>query len=304
MNRRLFCLLITVLVLRAISAVAQLPDSVEGKIDALARSFSVNALNQEYFLQMEPEVVPVVTKKLIESLGLPVSPDASRVDKLMDLSREERTFCEHQMGLISMEKLALTKMPLNPAVRNASIGALVASLKSPYFISRDFGMSALAEGLGRDAIDLLLPSLGDSKDYNAAYAIGYLEQIGDAETATKIGKFLDARREGLTATQISNDLRFAYGTSAIERMRKKTSSPGTLPSRNENPNKTPALSVPPLPQPKQWRPTPSVNTPKAEQPKNHARSFGLWALVFAIALVALWMAWRTISKSRQGGGRR
>ena len=134
-----------------------------------------------------------------------------------------------------MEKLALTKMPLNPSVRNASIGALVASLKSPYFISRDFGMSALADGLGRDAIDLLLPCLGDSKDYNAAYAIGYLERIGDGETADKIEKFLLNRREGLTATQIANDLRFAYGASAVERMRKKTSQPAVAPSQNDIP---------------------------------------------------------------------
>lgn len=65
-------------------------------------------------------------------------------------------------------------------------------------------------------------------------------------------------------------------------------------------NKTPALSVPSLPQSKQWSPKPSVNLPKPEQPKDDEWSFGLWSLMIAIALAILWIMWRAISKSHQG----
>ena len=68
-------------------------------------------------------------------------------------------------------------------------------------------------------------------------------------------------------------------------------------------NGTPAFSIPSPPQPKQGMPTPSVNPPKAEQPKDDARSFGLLALVISIALVGFWIAWRAISKSDQGGAK-
>jgi hypothetical protein len=65
-------------------------------------------------------------------------------------------------------------------------------------------------------------------------------------------------------------------------------------------NKTPVPSIPSLPQPKQRSPTPSVNPPKPEQPKGDEWSFGLWTLMTAIAMAALWLMWRAISKSEQG----
>jgi hypothetical protein len=68
-------------------------------------------------------------------------------------------------------------------------------------------------------------------------------------------------------------------------------------------NRTPALSAPSLPQPKQEKPTPSVNLPNAEQLRDGEWSFLLWVLVITFALVGLWMAWRAISKSHQGGAK-
>ena len=62
-------------------------------------------------------------------------------------------------------------------------------------------------------------------------------------------------------------------------------------------------SIPSQSQPKQVRPTTSVNPPKADQPKDGAQSFGLWTLGIIVALGALWMAGRAISKSHCDGAK-
>lgn len=59
------------------------------------------------------------------------------------------------------------------------------------------------------------------------------------------------------------------------------------------------IPSPSLSESNQVKPTRSVNTSKAEQPDKNVQLFVLWALVITIALGALWMSWRTPSKSHQ-----
>ena len=66
------------------------------------------------------------------------------------------------------------------------------------------------------------------------------------------------------------------------------------------PSKTLVPSISSQSHQKKARQTTSVNSQKADQPKDEVPSFGLWTLGIVIALGTLWMTWRTISKSHCG----
>ena len=53
--------------------VGQMPDSLEGQIDHLTKSVGYLKDSKQYFIQLGPQAVPIVTEKLIQSLQEDVS---------------------------------------------------------------------------------------------------------------------------------------------------------------------------------------------------------------------------------------
>jgi len=203
------------------NGIAQIPDSLEGKVDMLGGSVGENDSSKAYFLKLGPEVVPIVTQKLKQSLSEGASPEGSEKFAIIDMPEVDQKRVRHQIGLITMQGIALENMSLAPEVRKEALDSLYKALRSPYQISRKIAMYWAAYGAGSEAIDQMIPLLNDPEISNRYTAAEMLAIVGDASTADKIEEVLEQRRRKLNAQQVEKDGSFRVGYEAIRKLRSK-----------------------------------------------------------------------------------
>lgn len=222
------------------------PDTIDEKIDALALGASDGVDIKPYILELGPQAVPVITRKLLTSLAEGASTTASEVSAMIDMPREDGKRANYQMGLTSLQTIALNSLKVDSEVRNEAQRAIYGALKSPYMITRKTAIYASASSGGRAAVDEILPLLLDADMSNRVNAAQNLAEIGDESTADKIAAILEKRRVGLTAEEIDKDWSFRHGYHAIDKLRGKTAEPATLagaePIETQSSSRTPSGS--------------------------------------------------------------
>lgn len=219
-----YILLNAVFALFSISnSVSQIPDSLEGKVNMLASSVGENATSKAYFIKLGPEVVPIVTQKLLQSLAEGSSPEGAQEVVFMQMPPADQKRLSYQVGLIVMQGAALENMPLPPDVRQAALNSIYLALKSLYPSSRKRALYSAAYGVGSEAIDYIIPLLNDPEISNRYTAAKMLAKVGDASTSEKIEKVLEERRQGLTVEQIEKDGSFQIAYDAINALNNKAS---------------------------------------------------------------------------------
>jgi len=211
------------------SAAFKAPETLDEKIDAAAGSISEYDSTRDYFIKLGPEVVPIVTRKLLQSLKEGASIDGSEQVALIDMPVTDRERVWRQMGLITMQGEALEKMTLDPEVKQAASESVFQALKSPYPLSREAAMYSAAYGLGSEAVDQIIPLLNDPVISNRYTAAKMLKKVGTASTADRIEQILEERRRGLTADQIEKDGSFRVGYEAVKLLRSGKNAHGLVP---------------------------------------------------------------------------
>jgi len=274
---------------------AQLPDSLEGKIDMLGGSVAENELSKKYFIKLGPDAVPIVARKLLESLAEGASAEAARETIIMKMPPADQNRVRHQAGLIAMQGVALENMPLGSDVKKIALDSLYKALQSPYAHSRKVGLYSVTYGGGSEVVDYILPLLGDPVKSNRVIAAQMLAKIGDASTADKIEKALEQRRRGLTEEQVDSDWSFRHGYETIKTLREKEASkpiqapPQAIAKQSSAPPLTP--EPPPLAEAGSQSPLPPVQTltPKPVATPVAAKVTTRFPIVPVISLAALIM---------------
>ncbi len=232
---------------------SQIPESLEGKIDMLGGSVAENDVSRDYFINLGPDVVPIVTKKLMQSLAEGASPSAGQERIIMQMPRDDQKRVRHQIGLVAMQSHALGSMSLSPEARKEVEDSLYQALKSPYIAARRYTLTSIGINGDLSAVENVIPLLYDADYSNRIIAAQTLAKIGDASTAEKIEKILEKRRQGLTAEQIEKDWSFRHGYEAIESLRngatavpnqsQSTTDPLTLAPTGSMPAASPSLAA-------------------------------------------------------------
>lgn len=202
--------------------VPNLPETLSEKIDALAGSAVDGNEVKKYLLELGPEVVPIITRKLEESLAEGSTPVGTKAFAMLDMPPEDQKRANHQMGLAWLQSTALQSMSLDPQTRIEAQQVIYGTLKSPYLIARKTAIYAAADSGGKGAVDQIVPLLDDFDMFNRANAAQVLAKIGDETTAMKIANVLERRRVGLTDDEVSKDVSFQHGYFAVEKLRRKT----------------------------------------------------------------------------------
>lgn len=207
--------------------VAQIPESLEGKIDMLGGSVAENEFSRDYFIKLGPDVVPIVTQKLLQSLSEGASPEAGQEKIIMQMPLTDQKRVRHQIGLIAMQSYALRSMALSREARKEAEESLYKSLKSPYIETRKKALYSIGSNGDISAVGEVIPLLNDPDLSNRVIAAQMLVKIGDASTAAKIEAVLEQRRQGLTAEQIEKDWSFRHGYEAIKALKSKVTTAST-----------------------------------------------------------------------------
>jgi len=216
-----FSLILSLYIFSTIAAIAEWPSSLDDQIDTLTGSVSENGISRDYFIKLGPEVVPIVTQKLLKSLSEGSSPEAAQEGIIMQMPRIDQKRVRHQVGLISMQAEALQNMELSPEVRRAAITSLYQALKSPYQHSRRSAIHAAAYGVGEESVDQIIPLLNDPEAANRYVAARELAMVGNISTADKIEEILEKRKRNLTVEEVENDGSFKVGYETIIKLRSK-----------------------------------------------------------------------------------
>ncbi len=257
----------------------KLPETLEERVDAAARAIP-NGIKmievKNYLIQLGPNVVPVITQKLQQSLAEGSSPEGALAVAMLDMPHEDQKRANYQIGLVTLQGVAIREIPLNPTDKEKALNSLYSTLKSPYMISRKSALYAAANSGNISAVDEIIPLLNDKDLSNRVIAAQMLAKIGDASTADKVAQVLEKRRQGLTAEQVEKDWSFRHGYEAIELLRKKINQVG---SQAQTQSET-ELSTPP--------PTPSASpSPTTTATTNEAPYAGFPTAPIAILIVVV-----------------
>ncbi len=219
-----FCYLMLLVIFIAIipsKCLSQIPDTLEGKVEMLGENVQENQVTKDYFLSLGPDVVPIVTEKLLKILAEGTSHEWGNEDAIINMPKEDQKRVRRQIGLLAMQEAALQNMALDPSVRQSAVASVNQALKSPYQVARRAAVYSAANGIGKDSIDAILGILNDEKMSNRVIAAQVLSKIGDESTAKKISAILDQRGKGLTPEQIQKDASFRHGYDAINTLTNK-----------------------------------------------------------------------------------
>lgn len=211
------------LVTSHINSLAQFPESLEGKIDMLTGSVAENDITRDYFINLGPDVVPIVTQKLLNSLAEGASEEGVRAAAIMEMPKEDQKRVRYQTGLIAMQGYALRNMPLSPEVRITATESLYDALGSPYMHARRYALTIFENIDGPVDTGKILALLDDPNKYVRVRAAVVLSKIGDASIADEIEAILGNRKRSLTEEEITKDASFRHGYAAIEKLREKSS---------------------------------------------------------------------------------
>lgn len=224
----LLCALVAVLFFSACPdcSYSQSPDLLEAKVDMLTQSVIVTIESDHEALKsrvlgLGPGLVPIVTRKLLDSLLEKALPEAVKDTLLMHLPPDDEKRMRYQSALLQLQEIALENMALKPQVRSDARDSIYQALQSPYEHTRLFALQAAAYGVGSEAVDHIVPLLDDLEKQNRVIAAKMLSKIGDADTAAKIEKVLEKRRQGLTPEQIEADWSFRHAEKAIKELKTK-----------------------------------------------------------------------------------
>lgn len=216
----------------AAKSAAQLPETLEEKVEILAISIAENEASKKYFIDLGPEVVPIVTEMLLRNLSEGSSPEAAAERIIMEMPPVDQKRVRYQIGLIAMQGAALQYMDLAPKERREALNSLYQAMRSPYQHSRKAGLYAVAYGVGCDGIEQILPLLNDPIESNRVIAAQLLSKIGDASTAERIEIILEQRRQGLTEEEVDMDWSFRHGFEAIKTLKDRTSTATRIPPQS------------------------------------------------------------------------
>lgn len=262
--------------------ISQSDDSIEAKIDELSVP-SIEGNGEEfkaYVADLGPGIVPVISKKLLQSLREQASPEASKETTILLMPPSDQRRARQQAGLIELQGIALERMVMDPQVREEARKAIFLALRSPYEYARRAALGVAGDWDGADVEDQMLLVLSDSAESNRVIAMRILSKIGNAETAAKIENVMTERRKGMTPQQIEEDWSFRDAEQAIKELKGKNPAHKVSTGRE-----MPPVSVVPV--------TLSEPTRTSEGERTGALSLTKMLLIFATILVGFaFILWR------------